>query len=209
MEIDRKSTEKARARYNRTACFYDIIEAPIEWGRFSAWRKRLLTKIEGHHVLEIGVGTGKNFSHYPPEIRAAGIDFSPKMLANAKKRAAQLGLKIELIEMDVQRLTFSKDSFDTVFASFVFCSVPNPILGLQELKRVCKPNGKLLLLEHMRPGNKIAGKLFDWFNPVAVRISGANINRRTMENIKQAGWRIHYAENISSGIVWLVEASIG
>jgi ubiquinone/menaquinone biosynthesis C-methylase UbiE len=89
---------------------------------------------------------------------------------------------------------------------FVFCSVPDPVLGLRELQRVCKTNGRLLLLEHMRPENPIFGLFFDLINPMVVRMMGANINRRTMENIKCAGWRIRVEEHLSLDIVRWIEA---
>jgi len=94
-----------------------------------------------------------------------------------------------------------------VFATFVFCSVPDPVAGLRELRRVCKPDGKLLLLEHMRPGNFVLGFIFDVLNPLIVRMMGANINRRTIDNILQAGWQIKVAENLSSDIVRWIQAT--
>jgi len=118
-----------------------------------------------------------------------------------------LHLQIDLQEMDIQHLEFADHAFDTVFATFVFCSVPDPVAGLRELRRVCKPDGKLLLLEHMRPANPVLGFIFDVFNPLIVRIIGANINRRTVENIRQAGWQITVQENLSGDIVKWIEAA--
>jgi ubiquinone/menaquinone biosynthesis C-methylase UbiE len=167
---------------------------------------KLRDRVVGHRALEVGVGTGKNFPYYPGDVRISAVDLSPRMLEKAKKKASALGLEVELQEMDVQRLAFPEGIFDTVFATFVFCSVPDPVLGLQELRRVCKTDGRLLLLEHMRPGNPIFGLFFDLINPMVVRMMGANINRRTMENIKRAGWRIRVEEYLSSDIVRWIEA---
>jgi ubiquinone/menaquinone biosynthesis C-methylase UbiE len=139
-------------------------------------------------------------------VQITAIDFSPGMLVRAQSKASVLGTAVELREMDVQQLAFTDHYFDTVFATFVFCSVPNPVLGLKELKRVCKPDGRLLLLEHMRPGNPLLGFFFDLFNPMVVRMMGANINRRTMDNIRKAGWKILYEERLSSDIVRWIEA---
>jgi ubiquinone/menaquinone biosynthesis C-methylase UbiE len=201
------STDFARKRYNRIAFLYDFLEAPMEHLRFSAWRQRLKTGITGKHALEVGVGTGKNLTYYPGDVHIRAIDLSPKMLARARQKVKKLHLQVDLQEMDVQHLKFPDHSFDTVFATFVFCSVPDPVKGLCELRRVCKPEGKLLLLEHMRPANPVPGFIFDVFNPLIVRMMGANINRRTISNIQQAGWQIKVEENLSADIVKWIEAA--
>ena len=199
-------TDLTRRRYNRVAFLYDLMEAPVEGLRFASWRRRLAGRIAGPTALEVGVGTGKNFAYYPQDVRLTAIDLSPRMLARAQKRANKLNLQVNLREMDVQQLDFADRSFDTVFATFVFCSVPDPVMGLRELKRVCRPGGRLILLEHMRPHHPVLGWLFDVLNPIVVRMMGANINRKTIDNIRQAGWQITGAENLSSDIVKIVEA---
>ena len=195
-----------RKRYDRLAFFYDFFEAPLEHFRFAHWRSKLTDRIVGNQVLEVGVGTGKNLSYYPPNVKITAIDFSRHMLKRAQKRASLLKSTVQIQNMDVEHLAFPNNSFDTVFATFVFCSVPDPVAGLKELQRVCKPDGRLLLLEHMRPGNALLGLLFDAVNPMVVRMMGANINRRTMENIKKAGWQILKEEHLSGDIVRWVEA---
>ena len=204
--IKTSDTDLTRKRYNRLAFLYDFLEAPLEMFRFAAWRSRLTDRIAGNRALEVGIGTGKNLPYYPQNVQITAIDFSPGMLVRAQSKASVLGTAVELREMDVQQLAFTDHYFDTVFATFVFCSVPNPVLGLKELKRVCKPDGRLLLLEHIRPGNPLLGFFFDLFNPMVVRMMGANINRRTMDNIRKAGWKILYEERLSSDIVRWIEA---
>jgi ubiquinone/menaquinone biosynthesis C-methylase UbiE len=206
MMLGSSNSNPTRKRYDRIARFYDLLEAPMEQARFAVWRRKLRDRITGERALEVGVGTGKNLSYYPQNVKITAIDLSPRMLEKARKKASDLGLAVDFREMDAQHLKFPDRSFDTVFATFVFCSVPNPVLGLEELRRVCKTGGRLLLLEHMRPGNPILGFLFDMFNPMVVRMMGANINRRTMENIRRAGWRIQVEEHLSSDMVRWIEA---
>jgi ubiquinone/menaquinone biosynthesis C-methylase UbiE len=199
-------SNRTRRRYDRLAFAYDVLEAPLERLRFAGWRKRLRNRIAGPVALEVGVGTGKNFPYYPSGEQVVGIDLSPHMLMRARQKASKLDLNIDLCEMDVQSLEFPDHYFDTVFATFVFCSVPEPIDGLRELRRVCKPSGRLLLIEHMRPENFVLGLIFDVLNPMVVRMMGANINRRTMDNIRSADWNVRIEENLSSDIVRWIEA---
>jgi ubiquinone/menaquinone biosynthesis C-methylase UbiE len=158
-------------------------------------------------VLEVGVGTGKNIAFYPPGVHVTAIDLSSKMLARARQRANQLGVEADLREGDVQALDFSDDSFDEAVATCVFCSVPDPLLGLQELARVVKPGGHIRLLEHVRAANPLLGFLMDMVNPVHVRLRGSNINRRTVETVQQSGLVLEQVEDLDRiGIYKLIVA---
>ena len=147
-------------------------------------------------TLEVGVGTGKNMPYYPRGARVTGIDLSPRMLVRSRARRQQLGLSLNLHVMDAQALEFADNAFDCAVATFVFCSVPDPVLGLRELGRVVKSDGKILLLEHMRAENRVIGKMMDWVNPLIVRVMGFNINRRTLLNIERAGLAIESVEDV-------------
>jgi len=194
-------TDTIRRRYNRMAYIFGWMDKIAPAAKPDPWRSRVMAGIRGPRALEVGVGTGKNLPYYPKDISMSAVDFSPKMLSGARLAAQRLELAVDFQEMDIQHLDFPDNLFDTVFATFVFCSVPDPILGLRELRRVCKPDGRLLLLEHMRPRHFAAGLLFDLFNPLTVRISGANINRRTDENIRKAGWHIESEEHLLMDVV--------
>ncbi|MBW2028232.1 MAG: class I SAM-dependent methyltransferase [Deltaproteobacteria bacterium] len=201
-----QARNKTRARYNRNGPWYDILETPMEWLKFKAWGKRLLARVKAGKILEAGVGTGKNVSYYPNGKAFVALDLSFRMLARARARAERLGMEVALFQMDVENLGFTAGVFDTVFASFLFCSVPDPVEGLKELRRVCKPDGSLVLLERVRPQNRLLGLLFDVLNPLVVRIRGVNINRATSENLIKAGWKIRKEERLSWDNVRLFEA---
>jgi ubiquinone/menaquinone biosynthesis C-methylase UbiE len=184
-QINWNLTEQTKTRYNRIAPFYDLMEIISEHA-FSRWRRELLARVRGK-VLEVGVGTGKNFPYYPEGVDVTGIDIADKMLIRARLRADNLGFPIHLLEGDVQSLPFPENSFDTAVATFVFCSVPDPVLGLKELGRVVVPDGEILLLEHVRIDKPAIGFMMDIMNPFFLRFIGPNINRRTVENVRKAG----------------------
>jgi len=201
-----KSTEATRKTYNRIALIYDLMESLVERSHYSKWREILWSKVEGNKILEVGVGTGKNFPYYPENFEITAIDFSERMLARAKRKAGELGIKVCLEQMDVQNLLFEDNSFDTVIGSFVFCSVPDPATGLKEVERVCKPGGKVVLLEHVLSANRVLAWLMNIVNPVVVRIMGPNINRRTVENVSKIGLVVDKVTDLAAGIFKLIEA---
>lgn len=202
---DGRRTRIVRARYDRVAVIYDVMEAPVENMMFSRWRAKQWSQVKGPRVLEVGVGTGKSFTYYPKDIEIVAIDFSPRMLERARLKAEREGVQVDLRLMDAQDLKFPDNAFDCATASFVFCSVPDPIKGLHELRRVVSPSGLVVLLEHVRPSGRL-GTLTDVLNPMVVRMWGANINRRTMENVIQAGLAIVRVESLAGDMVKLIVA---
>ena len=198
-EIDEKKTALTKAKWDSNSRLYDWATSIFESRRAETWYKKLWGAVKGPNVLEVGVGTGRSFPYYPRDIKVTAIDLSTGMLAKAKSRAALLGVSVDLKQMDVQKLEFPDNSFDGAVASLVFCAVPDPVLGLREIRRVLKPDTRVALMEHMRHDGKVMGKLMDWANPILGRIEGDSINRRTLDNIRKAGLEIETAENLAMG----------
>lgn len=204
-----RAAQTVRSRYNRVARVYDLeqlIEEPLVFGRLrrALWAHAPATG----SILEVGVGTGANMRHYPPGARVTAIDISDGMLEKARARAERTHVAVDLRLMDAQHLDFADGTFDAVVATCVFCSVPDPIAGLREVLRVLKPDGKALLLDHVRSGNPVMGKMMDLMNPIAVRVSGANINRnrRTVENVRDAGFAAIDVESHLLGMIKTIRA---
>ncbi len=175
-----------------------------------AWRERAFSEVGAERLLEVGVGTGKNIPLYPPGITVAAVDISQKMLERASQRVARLHRgEIQFMVADVQALPFASGTFDQALATFTFCSVADPVKGFQEMSRVVRPGGTIVLLEHMRPQSRWLGKLFDILNPLEIRIVGDNINRRTLENVRTAGLRIQRVIDLKYEIVRIIIATAG
>lgn len=200
------SGDKIRQRYDRLAPWFDGLEGFLEGLIFRRLRKKLWAMVDGEHILEVGVGTGKNFGFYPEFARMTAIDFSPKMLEQAQRKRERKQIQVDLDLMDVQRLYYADNSFDTVVASFVFCSVPLPRKGLKEIYRVLKPGGQLLLLEHVLSSNKFMAMLMNLFNPLVLRLVGTNINRQTVKNVQACAFKSIFIDPASSDMIKLIRA---
>lgn len=194
------ASEKIKRRYNRAARFYDVLEKPMEMMSLKKWRMEVMKDLKGK-VLEVGVGTGKNIEYYPDNADMTAIDFSEKMLERAREKAKLLNKKVNLMQMDAQDMEFPDNMFDIVFTTCVFCSVPDPIKGLKEIRRVCKSAGKIIMVEHVRSEWKVLGLIMDVLNPIVVNTYGANINRRTVENIYKSGYTDVEVTSLSGDIV--------
>ncbi len=175
----------------------------------SKWRKalwRFVGRPTGR-LLEIGVGTGKNFPFYPPNTEIWAVDINPSMLARARKKLSNATTPVQLVLADVEALPFADKSFDTVIATFVFCNVPNPIQGFREIRRVLKPEGTAYFLEHMIPMTPRKARFFDRLDPWVYKAIGDHINRRTDQNVELAGMSIHRVIPLTSdGVVRLIIA---
>jgi len=167
--------------------FYDLFMKPLERRGINQARRRLMTQAVGS-VLEIGSGTGANLKFYNFDL-ITDLTITDKKLS---KRIKKLDSKeTTFIEADVTDLPFSDDSFDTIVHTLVFCSVKDVSKGLLELKRVLKPNGKILFIEHVLPENKFLKRTFRFINPIWKTLaSGCNLTRSYEDSLKVEGFEI-------------------
>jgi len=199
--------EETSRKYSRVAKLYDLFEWPIETLLFKKLRKEAVSYVYGK-VLEVGVGTGKNLPYYAKNIDLTAIDFSPGMLEIARNKKPEVDLKAyKLYEMDVQDLKFEDNTFDTIISTFVFCTVPDPIVGLKEVYRVLKPEGKVIFLEHMKSNYFVLNIFLYLMNSVSKRVLGTSMIRETQKNIEQAGFSIVSVEHKLFDIVRLIIAT--
>ncbi|HEY0460955.1 MAG TPA: class I SAM-dependent methyltransferase [Pyrinomonadaceae bacterium] len=186
--------------YDKFARVYDKALAPFEKRFLNAWRRETLSFLpENARLLEIGAGTGANFEFYPNSKQSVASEISIRMLETASRKTNE----ICLVQADAESLPFTANSFDAAFATLVFCSIPNPENAFTELSRVVKPEGKIVLLEHVRP-NGLTGFVFDFLNIFTVALIEDHFNRRTAKLAKNAGLKILEVRQKALGIVNLI-----
>jgi len=199
-------TQATVRAYNRASRWYDLQEWLPEKLAMGGWRRRLWARVPEGRLLEIGVGTGRNLSYHREGHSVVAIDISPGMLAKAKAKARKLRLSVDLRLMDAQHMDFPDESFDAAVATFVFCSVPDPVLGLAEVRRVIKPGGKVFLLEHVLSKRQPIRWMMERLNGAARAAAGANINRDTVTNVEAAGFAVLETQNLMGDVVKLIVA---
>ncbi len=182
-------------KYNRIAPVYEFIDLPLELPYFRKWRNEALSGLSGK-VLEVGIGTGRNLKHYPVNCSVTGIDNSKGMLEKAKEKAKYMK-NVTLLLMDAERLEFPDNSFDYVVTTFVLCTIPDPLKALKEMRRVLKPSGELIALEHMHSSDPFIARLENSINPFMFLLLGDHMTRHTVRDIKEAGFTIQEVENLA------------
>lgn len=192
--------------YDRMAPHYDRAIRPLDRWFLARLRATTFNYLpEGARILELGAGTGLNFVFYPAN--AAGVASEPNSnmlrIAGAKQRPDNL----QLVQSCAEQLPFKDHSFDAAFATLVFCSVTRPQEAFSELRRVVKPGGTVLLLEHVRPGGML-GLVFDFLNLFTVPLFSDHFNRRTATDAQAAGLQTVKVEKSLLGIINLIACRV-
>jgi phosphatidylethanolamine/phosphatidyl-N-methylethanolamine N-methyltransferase len=200
------SQPKRKARgiaiYDRLATHYDRIIAPLEKRFLKRLRAQALALLpEDSRILEVGAGTGLNFPFYPHGAHGVASELSGEMLKLARGKNHPEG--VHFVQTSAEQLPFQDKSFDAAFATLVFCSVASPQDAFNELRRVVRPGGQIVLLEHVRPSG-LLGYLFDALSLLTVALFDDHFNRRTAQAAERAGLQLLRVERRMLGVVNLI-----
>lgn len=199
-------TDRVRAIWERSAPGYDRRIAIFERLLLDDGRRWVCSQAKGE-VLEIAVGTGRNLPYYPRLTRLTGIELSEPMLAQGRRRATELGIVADLRQGDAQTLPFADASFDTVVSTIALCSIPDDRRAVAEARRVLRPGGRFLLLEHVRSPRRLVRWIESLLDPLAVRFEGDHLVREPVEHLRAEGFVIDRLERLKLGIVERVVAT--
>lgn len=193
-----------QAKWDKLAPRFDTMAAKGAEERWAPFKQGLFEAMEGN-ILFLALGTGLDIPFFPAGQNITAIDISPKMLEEAKERVAAYDGNIEAKVMDVHEMPFEPGTFDQIYTSCTFCSVPNPVEGLKALHRVLKPGGGLFMFEH-------TGSRFYPFKPMMdlmtqlTRLIGPDMNRTTVANVRAAGFRVTEVNNVFLDVVKTIKA---
>lgn len=193
-EVKRRIYAKEAAKFG---CETDFFEKRVLGTEHRGWA---CSQARGD-TLEVAIGTGLNLPHYPSEVRLTGVDLSPDMLAYARIRSKQTGRRVTLSEGDAHDLPFTDSSFDTVVCTYALCSVPDVPRAISEMKRVLKPGGRLILVDHIRSSVKPLFWLQWFIEFVPSRTKGEYMTRRPALQVAAANLDIQARDRLRMGIV--------
>jgi ubiquinone/menaquinone biosynthesis C-methylase UbiE len=193
-------------KYNRFARWYDWVEGIPEVLGVNRLRQRVVQGASGE-VLEVAIGTGKNLPYYPSGCRITGVDTSTEMLAIARRRASRLQLDLSLLVTNAEALPFADETFDTVLSSLSTCTFPDAVGALREMARVCRPMGKVLLLEHGRSDREWLARFQDRTADRHAKQLGCHWNRNSLDLVRRAGLKINKGRRVFFGVFNQLEAA--
>jgi len=202
-----KSTADIAALYDDMAERYER----WEWANrlFSGpLRKRAFSDARGR-VLDVACGTGTNFRYLPRTAQLVGVDISADMAAAARDELDRLGRGGTIYRMDAQALQFPDDSFDTVVSALSTCTFPDPVATLEEMARVCRPDGRVLLLEHGRSDSELVGRFQDWRADTHYEQHACRWTQDPLAHFEGTDLTVVDSEELFLGMVTIIEARPG
>lgn len=194
-----------KAKWDKASANFDLMAGYGPEKRWEPFKRALFSKMGEGRILFLAIGTGLDIPFFPPGRSITGIDISDGMIEKARARVAQYDGEIELQQMDVHDMPFEDDSFDQVFTSCTFCSVPRPIDGLKALRRVLKPGGELYMFEHTGSRYFPFNLMMNVMTPLSRRV-GPEMNRTTVENVKAAGFHLEEVQHVFLDVVKTISA---
>lgn len=197
--MDRPSPGEVRKRYDRLAGLMPVIE-PIEGLFLGRARRRHFGGLEGR-VLDVACGSGPNFPYLHPSAELVGVDLSPAMLDRARANLAGLERDGTVVRMDAANLAFSTDTFDAVISSMSMCTFPDPVEVLREMARVCRPTGRIALLEHGKSSWGLVARLQGLYAGVHARHFGCQLTQEPLDHPVQAGLAVEQYRRDPTGII--------
>jgi ubiquinone/menaquinone biosynthesis C-methylase UbiE len=199
-QVSDKRGRQLRRYWDKHARNYDNQMAFWERRLFADGRSWVCSQATGD-VLEVAIGTGRNLGYYPPAVRLTGIEFSPAMLELARRHADQEGRRVELRLGDAQDLELNEPPFDTVVCTLSLCAIPDERRAVAEMKRVLRPGGQLLLLDHVAGGPRWV-RAIQWLLELATRpLGGEYLRRRPLLQVQAEGFQIERRERSKLGII--------
>ncbi len=195
-----KRAQRLRRYWDKHARTYDKQMAFWERRLFGNGRQWVCAQAAGD-VLEVAIGTGRNLPYYPEGIRLTGIEFSPAMLELARRHADQLGRKVDLRLGDAQALDLPDASFDTVVCTLSLCAIPDHRRAIAEMRRVLRPGGRLLLLDHVAGAPRWVRAIQWLLERVTGPLGGEHLRRRPLLQLQAQGFQIERRERYKLGIV--------
>lgn len=193
-----------KRKWDRAASQFDLMNGYGPEKRWAPVKREFFSAMRGK-ILFLAVGTGLDIAFFPPGQDIVGIDISDRMLEKARPRAEAYPGKLQLRQLDVHDIDYPEGSFDQVFTSCTFCSVPEPVGALTALRKVLKPRGELRMFEHTASRYFPFNVFLNLMTPIA-RLVGPNLNRRTVENVKRAGFEVRQVRNVYLDVVKTVYA---
>jgi ubiquinone/menaquinone biosynthesis C-methylase UbiE len=193
-------------KWDKAAANFDLMAGYGPEKRWEPAKRQLFSNMGDGDILFLAVGTGLDIRFFPEGRKITGIDISQKMLDQAAERTSKYPGELTLQQVDVHDMPFEEGQFDQVFTSCTFCSVPNPVAGLEAIRRVLKPGGDLFMFEHT--GSRYFP--FKWMMDLMTQVSryvGPDMNRPTVENVQKAGFDLKEVTHVYLDVVKTIHAT--